>query len=290
VSPLERVARAAIAATTSDIAASRGVITRPGDTPFVGVERALVNEFDRTGFPVKVDENAGFEFGHSRTARPEDVDQIWFVVENGASLSVLAAAPGARVLWNSSPLTASEERELEGAQRDLWTVLERTGRTDIFFQLQSPLVALVVAGVPGVDRARVDRVAELNARVDNRAFAGAPSSLSTARMPPRPRRSSRPNLEHPACEDAWSHAGVAELANALGLGPSVERRGSTSLPARTRALTGRAACYGFSANDAPSSDVKHCESENASLACTATRPLGSTSSTPGCALQRSTMM
>jgi hypothetical protein len=194
VSEPERVARSAIAATTSEIAASRGVIVRPGDTPFVGVERALVNEFDRKDLPVKVDENAGFQFGYSRTARPEEVDQVWYVVENGASFSMLAAAPGARVLWNSSPLSTSEEHELEVAQRDLWTVMQRAGRTDLFFRLQSPLVALVVAGIPGVDRARVDRVAELNARVEKRAlcrcaivaFDPTHAAAAAALIPPEP--------------------------------------------------------------------------------------------------------
>jgi hypothetical protein len=188
----EALARAAIAATEQEMRMSRGVIIRPSDTPFLGIQRALVNEFDRDGLPVQIDDGSGFIFGHAREAGPEDVEQVWFVVENGQSLSVLGAAPGARVLWNSSPLDPREEEELAVAQRELWAAVQDAGRDDLFFQLQSPLVALIVEDIPGIDRALVDRVAELNARAQDDGqcrcaivtFAPADAAPAAALIPP----------------------------------------------------------------------------------------------------------
>jgi hypothetical protein len=128
------------------------------------VERALVNEAARAGLPVTVDDALDYQFGYSRTAPPDSVDQMWYVVENGGSLSVLAAAPGARVLWNASPLSDRDERALQDGQRELWRQLQRAHRDDLFYQLQSPLVALTVAGIPGVDGSLAARVAALNQR------------------------------------------------------------------------------------------------------------------------------
>ena len=116
VSPAEHITRDALAAVDGRVGATSRILVRDADIPLIGIERAIVNEFDRDGVPVKVDEGLGYQFGYSRTARPETVDEVWYVVELGQSLSLLADLPGATVLWNASPLSAAEEAELQAGQ------------------------------------------------------------------------------------------------------------------------------------------------------------------------------
>lgn len=155
----------ALAAADSSLADGRRVMVRAAGVGFLGIERTIVNELDRDGADVSVDEDLGLIFGYSRTASPDDVDEVWYVAEGGEYLSVLSGAPGAHVLWESSPLPDADEEELRAGQRELWGALQRAGREDLFGVLQSRLVANALADVPGIDRAVVDRVAELNGRV-----------------------------------------------------------------------------------------------------------------------------
>ena len=167
VSPEERITREALAAIDDRVDGSPRprILVRDADVPLIGIERALVNELDRDGVPVKVDDGLGFQFGYSRTARPEDVDEVWYVVENGQSLSLLADLPGAEVLWNASPLDADEEAELQAGQRELFAAVQDAGRPDLFFRLQSPLVGFALEGIEGVNPETLQRVADLNSKV-----------------------------------------------------------------------------------------------------------------------------
>jgi hypothetical protein len=167
VSDAEPLAREAVASVRSSLPDDHRVLVRAAGVGFLGIERTVVNELDRDGASVFADEDLGFVFGRSRTATPEEVDEVWYVTEGGEYLSVLAAAPGARVLWESTPLTEAEEQELRAGQRELWSVLEPEGRVDLFGVLQSPLAAIALDGVPGVDQAVLDRVADLNAVVSD---------------------------------------------------------------------------------------------------------------------------
>jgi hypothetical protein len=164
VSDAEPLARDALAAVEPSLADGRRVLVRAAGVGFLGVERTVVNEFDRDGANVAVDEDLGFQFGYSRTATPEEVDEVWYVMEGGEYLSVISAAPGARLLWDTSPLPPAEEEELRVGQRELWDALQRAGRQDLFTRLQSPVVAFALGDVPGLDRETLDRVAELNTR------------------------------------------------------------------------------------------------------------------------------
>jgi len=165
VSPAEHITRDALAAVDGRVGAASRILVRDADIPLIGIERAIVNEFDRDGVPVKVDEGLGYQFGYSRTARPETVDEVWYVVELGQSLSLLADLPGATVLWNASPLSAAEEAELQAGQRELYAALQDAGRPDLYFRLQSPLVGFALHGIEGVDPATLQRVADLNSKV-----------------------------------------------------------------------------------------------------------------------------
>jgi hypothetical protein len=169
VSDAEPIAREALAAADSSIGDGRGVLVRSAGVGFLGIERTIVNELDRDGADVFIDENLGFQFGYSRTATPRDVDEVWYVTEGGEYLSVLSAAPGARVLWETSPLSAGEEQELRSGQRELWRALRRADREELFTRLQSPVVAFALGDLPGIDDDLLDRVADLNQRVADTA-------------------------------------------------------------------------------------------------------------------------
>jgi hypothetical protein len=164
-SDAERLTRAALDAVTPSARTAR-VLVRDADVPLIGIERALVNELDREGVPVKIDAGLGYQFGFSREATLEEVDEVWYVVEQGQTASVMTALPGARVLWSASPLGDRDEEALRAGQRALWAALENAGRDDLYFQLHSPLVAFVLEGIPGVDLATLQRVAELNQVVE----------------------------------------------------------------------------------------------------------------------------
>jgi hypothetical protein len=166
ISPSEAVARAAISAVEPKLDPRTRVIVRAADTPFLGVQRAVVNELDRKGDDVRVDDNLGFMFGYGREARADDADEIWYVTENGFHTSQLAAAPGADVLWAITPLTAAEEQELRAKQLELADALEQAGRADLLYVLPSSLVAYVTRDVLGIDPALTARVRELNLKVE----------------------------------------------------------------------------------------------------------------------------
>lgn len=163
VSTAEPVARAMLARLHREHQPHGSVLVRAPDVPLLGLERTIVNELDRSGATVRVDTDLGFQFGYTRTATPKQVDQVWYVIENGQYLSVLAALPGAQVLWASSALSAPEERELRALQRRLYDELVRAHRMDKFGVVDSPLVGFGLQGIPGVDSATAARAAVLNA-------------------------------------------------------------------------------------------------------------------------------
>jgi hypothetical protein len=156
VSPAEHITRDALAAVDGRVGATSRILVRDADIPLVGIERAIVNEFDRDGVPVKVDEGLGYQFGYSRTARPETVDEVWYVVELGQSLSLLADLPGAMVLWSASPLSAAEEAEPRRSASCM--SLQDAGRPDLYFRL-AVAVGRLLHGIEGVDPA-TQRVAD----------------------------------------------------------------------------------------------------------------------------------
>ncbi len=88
------------------------------------------------------------------------------MTENGFHTSQLAAAPGAEVLWATTPLTDAEEQELRAKQLELADALDKAGRADLLYVLPSSLVAYVTRDVPGVDPALTARVRELNLKVE----------------------------------------------------------------------------------------------------------------------------
>lgn len=138
------------------------VLVRAPESPLLGLERTVVNELARSGAKVRVDTDLGFQFGYSRVASPDQVDEVWYVVEGGQYLSVFTGLPGARVLWETAALPPAQERTMRVLQRRLWEQMQRSGHADLFGALNSPLLGFNLSGLPGIDSSLVDRVARLN--------------------------------------------------------------------------------------------------------------------------------
>lgn len=145
---------------------SGGVILRLDTASLLGLQRALFNELDRAGEPVFVDGSLGYQFGDGRTARPEAVEVVWWVAENGQALSHLTTLPGAEPLAVFSPLSPQKERQAVRLQRELIAQLSVAGRTDLVDALDSPFVAFTLAEVPGLDAHAVEWLADLNGQVE----------------------------------------------------------------------------------------------------------------------------
>jgi hypothetical protein len=170
VSEAEPLARSMLARLHEEHEPNGSVLVRAPDVPFLGLQRTVVNELDRSGAAVRVDPDLGFQFGYRRTATPGQVDQVWYVVESGQYLSVLAGQPGARVLWEVDALPAAQENQLRELQRQMWVALQHAGRTDLFSRLDSSLVGFAVQGVPGISQATINRVVALNEAAEHNAL------------------------------------------------------------------------------------------------------------------------
>jgi hypothetical protein len=170
VSGAEPLARTMLAHLQQEHEPAGSVLVRAADVPFLGLERTVVNELDRSGATVRVDPDLGFQFGYTRTATPSQVDEVWYVIENGQYLSVLSDQPGARVVWETAALPAAQENQLRVLQRQMWVALQRAGRTDLFGDLDSSLVGFAVQGVPGIDQVTINRVVALNEAAEHNAM------------------------------------------------------------------------------------------------------------------------
>jgi hypothetical protein len=138
-----------------------------GDTS-LGFAQGLVDELDRDGVPVRVDEQFGYQYGEGRTAAPSDVDEVWYITPYGRYHPVLEALPSARTVAEVSALPAAEEREMRTLQRSVASQLAAAGRADLEQYIDTSLFSYIVrrAGVEGVSRRDAARISALNARVE----------------------------------------------------------------------------------------------------------------------------
>ena len=120
---------------------------------------------------MKVDERYGFHFGDQRTARRDEVDEVWYVSEEGRFRSLLPHTAGARLVASSTPLRPGEEREMQQLQRDAAAALTAAGRDDLLPALDNVFVEVLLGAeldrgpIPGLDRGMLARMAELNVKV-----------------------------------------------------------------------------------------------------------------------------
>jgi hypothetical protein len=142
------------------------VLVRYAGSPLLGLEGAIVDELDRRGVPVRVDEDRAFQFGDHRGAGANPPAEEWLVSEESVVTSLLSAQPGARTLAATTPLTDAEEHDMRELQVDLAQQLKAAGRADLVDSLGSSLAAFVIDDVAGVDPTAVQRLANLNEKVE----------------------------------------------------------------------------------------------------------------------------
>jgi hypothetical protein len=151
--------------------AGGAIIVRDGGFRPAGLFDGLFDELDRRGLDVRVDEFRALRYGPHRASEVHEVDEVWVVTDVGARLSDLSGLPDARVMALESPLARADEAELRRIQRRLVAALEAAGRDDLIGALDALDVGAVLATVPGVVRADLERLAELNTEVRRRGGA-----------------------------------------------------------------------------------------------------------------------
>ena len=173
---------------------TRPVLVRALGVTYGGLDQGLIDALDHDGAPVRVDRQYGYHFGDQRTADPSDVAEVWYVGEEGRYKTLLPELPGARVVATTTPLSRADERELRTLQREAIDALRAAGRGDLVDTVDNRLFELLMAeqfpnGVPGLSRAKVDRIAELNRRSARADRAGAwswrspPTRIRSCRTP-----------------------------------------------------------------------------------------------------------
>jgi hypothetical protein len=130
----------------------------------LGFVPTLVNELDRRGVPVRVDSHLDFEYGPQRVMSAADARTIWIVTERGWMGSRLRTLPGGKVVYASTGLAPTQERELQRGQLELLKQLKAAKKGAVANSLDSQLIALLVAKIPSVNQELARRVATLDAR------------------------------------------------------------------------------------------------------------------------------
>jgi hypothetical protein len=125
----------------------------------------VLDELDRRGAPMRVDEAYGYRFGDQRAATLREVSSVWYVLQDGQLVGTFARLPGASTLARTTPLSQSEETELTRLQLSIGDGLERAHREDLISTLDTSLVGFALSRVAGLDQRDVDRVARLNEKV-----------------------------------------------------------------------------------------------------------------------------
>ncbi len=137
-----------------------------GDTTR-GLAQGVIDALDRDDIPVRVDTWYGFQYGDSRRATKQEVDEVWYVANDGRFRSLLGGDPGARVVGYVTPLSRADDRELIALQRSMAAQLRAADRPDLVDDLDNPYLRVILEreGVRGVSLADAQRIGELNLEV-----------------------------------------------------------------------------------------------------------------------------
>ncbi len=142
------------------------VLVRGLGSTTTGLAQGLFDDLDRRGAQVRVDPESGFQYGYDRVARTADVDQVWYVSQNGSNRSRLGDLPGGRVIASVTPLSHTKERELARLQDSMSAQLDSAGHGDLAQFLDSGFFGLIVRKERAdVDSTQADRIAQLNDEV-----------------------------------------------------------------------------------------------------------------------------
>jgi hypothetical protein len=149
------------------ITATQKVLVRSYGSALPHLFDGIVNALAKRGVDVRVDPARARAFGSQRTATEEDVDEVWYVTEQGSLIPDLLAVPGARTIASTSPFPSAVDAELAQMQRQLGAQLGATTRPGLRADVDSPLIALIASNL-SVDHALADKVARMNAEVAQR--------------------------------------------------------------------------------------------------------------------------
>lgn len=164
VRSFEREVAAVLGQIDADEIDGRVMVRFDGST-LGGLQGGVVDALDRMGADVRVDDELGFQFGEHRVASTDEVDEIWYALEDGLLTSLRATDTNGRVVARLVPLGAEVEAEMVALQLRLYRQLIDAGHLELAGALDSELVALLLHDVPGIDAADTARLAELNADV-----------------------------------------------------------------------------------------------------------------------------
>jgi hypothetical protein len=151
---------------------SGGVIVRLDGEGAGGLQGGVLDELDRRGEPVFVDEVGSFQFGERRGRRTDEVDEVWYVLQSRAAAEDLVERYGGEEIARHAPLgTEREERivelrelvasQLPAAERSAWLPL-----------LETPYAAVELrARVPGLAD-ELQELADLNVAVGEGGSCG----------------------------------------------------------------------------------------------------------------------
>ncbi len=142
------------------------LILRFGDI-LQGVADGVLNTFDAEGWELRVPPNQAYKYGSDRAYEPSGLGEVWLVAESSLYTSLSIAIPRSDVLAMTTPLTPREDLELQDLHLQLAKLL--------YLDYQDPIpvvtssLAAIVMGNEMIDVGNidVDRLAELNAKVEN---------------------------------------------------------------------------------------------------------------------------
>ncbi len=140
------------------------VLLELGDGGVVGALPGILHDLERRGVDVRVQPGIQWVVG-DRGVDPATAAEVWFVTDNGWSFSLLTQAGDGTVIASRSPYDSATEQRVRVLQRDLADQLRAAGRPDAIRSLDSALVAIALDGIDGVDTAKVEELAQFNARL-----------------------------------------------------------------------------------------------------------------------------
>lgn len=140
------------------------VLLELGDGGVVGALPGILHDLELRGVDVGVQPGIEWVVG-DRGIDPATVNEVWFITDNGWSFSLLTHDSRGTVIASRSPFDVVTEERVRVLHRSLAEQLRAAERPDAIRSLDSPLVALALDGIAGVDAALVAELAKLNAQL-----------------------------------------------------------------------------------------------------------------------------
>lgn len=144
-----------------EVARDARILVRMGDAGATGVAPGLVLWLEDQGIATGVDRAVGWIFG-DRVMDPGTADEVWYALDNGWSVALLASLPGARVVAERTPFDPPTAARVADLQRAVGAQLTELGAADAIPALDSSLLPLLLTDHPELDPDAVAELAALN--------------------------------------------------------------------------------------------------------------------------------